>query len=236
MRPVIVVVAPLGPAFRWALAQLLPQLQRKTMLTAFERFFDRSPETLAASERRRTLDRQRYAREQIFYRWEKALTEPVHLLHRRDHPLMRELFAKLQREIVVKKGRVQGTLLPGSLEWVVPCPPGEITLERVVKQIAGQADFRKSYSHVTPSQGSEAIGMLQGGWPLDLVQTALRTLQAWGWFREAGLLAHDPWEVTEEHWAALRRSAPWREHEEREEKRRQKAEAKARKPVQGVLF
>lgn len=167
--------------------------------------------------------------------WKQIEHGLVHL--KPTHPAMVSRRAEWSARATVKRsGRVEGFIIPATLDWVVPCPPGEITLERVVRQIAGQANFRKSYDHITPGQGSEACGMLLGGWPVELVKAAVNVLGRWMWFRLAGLADCEPWEVTEQHWADLEQARPWREQEEKAERRRAKAEAEARRPLQGSLF
>lgn len=70
------------------------------------------------------------------------------------HPVMVARQAEwTARARVSKKGIVDGFLLPGSLDWVVPRPPGEITLERVVRQdLAGRA------GHTDRDQAREGTG------------------------------------------------------------------------------
>ena len=93
------------------------------------------------------------------------------------------------------------------IEWVVPCPAGEVTMERVVRQILGQADWRTTET-LTVSQVMECVGMLHGGWPFEMVAEAKDTLQRWGLFRQL-FGETPPWEIEESHWEALADAQPW---------------------------
>lgn len=81
-------------------------------------------------------------------------------------------------------------------------------LETACRRILGQAKWQTTEA-LTPSQLMEAVAILREEvLAVEAVAQAVKTLQSWGWFREAGIIK-PPWDVTEDDWARLVALAPW---------------------------